>query len=121
MIQQAIRLKAQSQISFDDPQLCLLIQLHDLKEQLLKSDIEIDLRDFRTEKLTESKSKDVAQYVLKAARLDLQKGQLKAAREKALAVQAMEVRFGLFDDTPGLLLQDIDHVSTRLHKVMRTD
>lgn len=110
LVEQAECLAAKCGNSFDYDYLGTAKKFYVLKEQL-RLNPEIDLNDFTAETLSKSKSKDLAMYVLSSARLDLLSGHLTDAKEKAQAVGAMELAYGLFEDNPELLLEDIQRAA----------
>ncbi|HSG70577.1 MAG TPA: hypothetical protein VLA12_09190, partial [Planctomycetaceae bacterium] len=57
--------------------------------------------------------KDQALALLKAARQEMQAGQLLSAREKALAAQELKATYGLFEDNPELLLEDLNRLASQ--------
>lgn len=57
--------------------------------------------------------KDQALTLLKAARQEMQAGNLVVAREKALAAQKIKATYGLFEDNPELLLEDLNRLAAQ--------
>jgi general secretion pathway protein D len=55
--------------------------------------------------------KDQALGLLREARADMSAGRLAAAREKALKAQGFNITYGLFDDNPELLLEDLTRLA----------
>jgi general secretion pathway protein D len=55
--------------------------------------------------------KDQALGLLREARADMSAGRLTSAREKALKAQGFNITYGLFDDNPELLLEDLTRLA----------
>ena len=64
-----------------------------------------------TEDKATAKVRQQAMTALQQARQEMQTGKLDAARQKVLAVQKLNATYGLWDDRPEALLEEIDRAA----------